>query len=403
MKTEHFELELLTRCFLGGANPREVAELRASSIRGQLRWWFRTLGGFAFFKQRIIRQQEGEIFGVAAGDTGQAGQLRLQVLRPAQPVVEIIGPQQVRDLPNEKYLLWPFEQQRQGEDNPRACLSAGTKFQLRVHWRGNQALWPSIQALVTVFGQLGSLGTRSRRAMGALGFVGSAPDLDKAMNYFAKPSSIIVRQINLTVHANREAAAATLAVWLKGWRQHGQQSCSWKWHDPKDHNKGGNWRNVNDSAAVASKGFVYARRDHNEGVKILTGNYPASNPKTPAGSDGTTFRPAIGLPIGQRFSSLGTDRGPWPSERNTVNWEFGTGANKGRFASPVILRPYRTAANQWRALVIFVDAHQWPDDPVTGTPKPVYLNGAPRAVSRYLYEEMKRQTLTPFPCVQKSA
>lgn len=75
---------------------------------------------------------------------------------------------------------------------------------------------------------------------------------------------------------------------------------------------------------------------------------------------------------------------------------------KGRFASPVLLRPHRDAAGRWHALVVFVDAHAWPSG------KPVFLNGQERQVamitrkdgkkSPALYEEMKTDPrLKPFP------
>ena len=70
-----------------------------------------------------------------------------------------------------------------------------------------------------------------------------------------------------------------------------------------------------------------------------------------------------------------------------------------RFASPVLLlRPHRDAQGKWHALVIFVDAHKWPNDPMTGKPKQVFLNGQPRSVSLDLYETMKADpALRPFP------
>ena len=48
------KLTLITPCFCAGADPK-VAELRAPSIRGQLRWWFRVLGG--------TPEKEKEVFG----------------------------------------------------------------------------------------------------------------------------------------------------------------------------------------------------------------------------------------------------------------------------------------------------------------------------------------------------
>lgn len=353
MKTGRFELELITRCFLGGANPRTDAELRAPSIRAQLRWWFRTLGGFCALAPRTVRQQENEIFGVAAGESGTAGKLRLQIQRTAPVRTEVIGPVQVDGLPDEKYILWPFGQQQHGQDNPRACLLSGTTFQLRVHWCGDPELWPSILGLVAVLGHLGSLGTRSRRAMGALGFVGNAPDLAEAMKRFCKPSAVLVRQISPAGYTSNDASVAALAAWLREWRAYG--------------------RTGQNTTEQGFRGFSWAKQDHDVGAGLAPANQPV-------------FRAALGLPIGQRFKG-----------NRSVNWEFGNGTKKGRFASPVILRPYRITSNQWKALVLFVDAHRWPVVPTNNKPRTAYLNGLPRAVSLDLYDEMKRKTPTPFP------
>lgn len=55
MKTR---LRFITPCFAAGADQR-VAEIRPSAIRGELRWWFRCLGG--------SKTQEDAIFGAMAG------------------------------------------------------------------------------------------------------------------------------------------------------------------------------------------------------------------------------------------------------------------------------------------------------------------------------------------------
>jgi CRISPR type III-B/RAMP module RAMP protein Cmr1 len=54
MRRETYDMEFLTPCFCAGAN-QGVPELRATSIRGQLRWWFRALGG--------TREEEIYVFG----------------------------------------------------------------------------------------------------------------------------------------------------------------------------------------------------------------------------------------------------------------------------------------------------------------------------------------------------
>src|SRR5664280_1027452 len=69
MKSETYNLTFLTPCFCAGAD-QTVAELRSSAIRGQLRWWFRALGG--------TPEQEGDVFGATARDEGCASLLQVR-------------------------------------------------------------------------------------------------------------------------------------------------------------------------------------------------------------------------------------------------------------------------------------------------------------------------------------
>jgi CRISPR-associated protein Cmr1 len=368
MKTETFHLELITPCFCGGAEPDMQAEIRAPSIRGQLRWWFRTLGGFRSLAPMPVAQQEAMIFGSTAGDGGRAGKLLVRVSPPAN---RSLADSVVHPTPNmnepEDYLLFPLLWQVRRK-------SALPSFMLTVQWRGEPHLWEDIRAIVAVFGHLGALGFRGRRAMGALAFQMAPVALGAATSRFARPGNIVVKEV-LAANPNTSAQCIPLlGNWLRNWRQHGRTP----------------------NLAVNQPGFGYARRDHNEGLRRLTGAAVANNPPghAPKGHDGETFRATLGLPIIQFFSSQPQ------GAPNRVNWEwnFQNGNATGRFASPVLLRPHRDTQGQWHALVIFVEAHKWPDDPATGRPKQVFLNGQRRNVSLDLYEAMKQdRTLQLFP------
>ncbi len=78
MKTESFILEFITPCFCAGAD-QSKAEIRAPSIRGQLRWWFRALGG--------SKSEESEVFGTTSGEGGNASaiQVRAVTLQKGEP------------------------------------------------------------------------------------------------------------------------------------------------------------------------------------------------------------------------------------------------------------------------------------------------------------------------------
>src|SRR5271165_1850963 len=71
-------LEVTTPLFLGGVDPTSSVELRAPSIKGALRFWWRALawsrhgGDLDSVRLERIRSEEARLFG-AAGEEGQAG------------------------------------------------------------------------------------------------------------------------------------------------------------------------------------------------------------------------------------------------------------------------------------------------------------------------------------------
>jgi len=73
MKRERIELEIVTPCFLRGA--QQTAEWRAASIRGQLRWWFRAVAGAAYEGDlQKVRDAEDLLF----GSTDRSSLLRIR-------------------------------------------------------------------------------------------------------------------------------------------------------------------------------------------------------------------------------------------------------------------------------------------------------------------------------------
>ncbi|MCW3129344.1 MAG: type III-B CRISPR module RAMP protein Cmr1 [Methanophagales archaeon] len=67
MYNAEFEVEALTPIFMRGADQRE-AEIRASSIKGVIRWWFRALAGNYFGDDiKSLREAENYAFGSTSG------------------------------------------------------------------------------------------------------------------------------------------------------------------------------------------------------------------------------------------------------------------------------------------------------------------------------------------------
>jgi len=76
IEKHEFTLEILTPMFLGGANPQD-AELRAASIKGALRFWWRALQAETNIND--LRRRENEIFGGSEGDSGQKSRVKIEV------------------------------------------------------------------------------------------------------------------------------------------------------------------------------------------------------------------------------------------------------------------------------------------------------------------------------------
>ncbi|QSR84641.1 type III-B CRISPR module RAMP protein Cmr1 [Methylacidimicrobium sp. B4] len=184
MNPAPYDFEFLTPCFCGGADPTK-AELRAPSIRGALRWWFRALGG--------TQEQEEQIFGTVR-DKAKASSLVIRVER--KPCGgEADWAQKPLKQDNGGY-IWYF-------------LEKGNR------WRKEAALYPGSKATVDVlfrhplapvdeeklkkaweaFCRFGSIGYRATRAAGAFRverFDGSLEEYERAAETILKPAGFVV-------------------------------------------------------------------------------------------------------------------------------------------------------------------------------------------------------------------
>lgn len=228
MNTEVYHLEFVMPCFCSGAIP-EQAELRPSAIRGQLRWWFRALGG--------TFDEESKVFGRIGSikeTLGSAVVLRTRIL--GKPPVWIPPEFSQNDI--ESY-VWYFAKvsgktEADKEDKspgPRwqqaGAFAPGMKWELRVVIR--RSLEPSLQAkfdeALKCFLSIGSIGLRATRGLGAFDcsevpFDEAAirPILEKAgfaieSKGFAKNQDEAARMIGSLVKGTRKA---------KGWKNDSQ-------------------------------------------------------------------------------------------------------------------------------------------------------------------------------------
>ncbi len=152
-------MELITPCFCAGAD-QSKAEIRAPSIRGELRWWFRALGG--------TQKEEQEIFGGIAGEEGTSSAIVVRVsdVRPSPKRVSL--PEKLNNTPDDLfYLLYYAHASGEGiRYEEEGYLSPETRFKIQILQRKKVDL-SKFHLAYEAFYRLGSIGLRSNRACGA--------------------------------------------------------------------------------------------------------------------------------------------------------------------------------------------------------------------------------------------
>jgi CRISPR-associated protein Cmr1 len=150
------ELETVTPLFIAGADQRNIENegLRAPSLRGLLRWWFRAImGGMVPISD--LKELESRIF----GSTSKNSSVRIFSTTKSQPL-EINVPSNLR-------YLW-FSIHMQKRKNQRLqCYLPKTKFKITLSSHDKDDFKITLGCLWALI-YLGGVGARMRRGAGSL-------------------------------------------------------------------------------------------------------------------------------------------------------------------------------------------------------------------------------------------
>ncbi len=150
MPSKLISLRVITPLFLYGANQKKP-EIRAASVRGQLRYWFRAIEGARIIRLDELWEAESAVFGSTAG--GSSVSIRFYPNG---------------DLKTNKYPMLPHRPDKKGQSWQEA-ISPGQKLTLEiVSQPGNEKISPTIMRTLGIWLLLGGIGKRSRRMFGAL-------------------------------------------------------------------------------------------------------------------------------------------------------------------------------------------------------------------------------------------
>ncbi len=143
------QLETVSPLFLYGADQTQP-ELRAASVRGQLRYWLRAILGAQSADVNHVREKETEMF----GSTASGSPVTIRVIAPIPDV--------------RKYQMLPHREGGSENPSPALAIDTGQWFELALITRPGIELPLFFKKSLRVWLVLGGLGKRSRRTFGAL-------------------------------------------------------------------------------------------------------------------------------------------------------------------------------------------------------------------------------------------
>lgn len=150
MASYDFNLRLVSPAFIAGTD-KNRPEMRATSIRGQMRYWYRAIKGASISDPTKLYEQESKVF----GSTTEGSKFSLLVT-PRKTFEEF-----------DRFAMLPHKSDSR-ERSVTAALNDGQIYDLKLVSRPNENIKTSALASLAVWSLLGGLGRRSRRMFGGV-------------------------------------------------------------------------------------------------------------------------------------------------------------------------------------------------------------------------------------------
>ena len=330
MRKAKIKFRIVTPMILSGAK-QEKAEMRAPSIRGALRFWFRTLGGSPEGEKKVFG-------GIGKNDEGGASSIIVRVKTSPQTKSN----QKMEDVPTAErfdYLLWPLR----NPQNARGVISDGQDVEIEILSRRVKDGAPLDERVVKALLLLGALGTRSRRAYGSIYpisaiFDGVEWDFPKTLDEFKAEITKLMTNVNCKILNLPSANSAKEAI----------QACSSALK---------RFRCGKDDERFGQKASKWGRKDHDLMM---------------SGGGGEIYRAAVALPHQTKY---------YNAEINGFD----------RLASPVIFK-IALLDNRYVPIVVFLKDY-FIEEGANVRLRPKDRRGQPKTVtlSHDLLDEMMRE------------
>ncbi len=165
-----YDIAVVTPLFGGGVEAGKVDTkhpIRETSIRGQLRFWWRATVGQRYETPEKLAEAESELW----GSTEKASEIKFQIEIQNKGKAEACAhfhhkkknPQPNNGYP--MYAIFPFQGSKEKEIKPALCI---TDCQFKLFVRVPQKFLSDIEKTVKAWVNFGGIGARTRRGCGAL-------------------------------------------------------------------------------------------------------------------------------------------------------------------------------------------------------------------------------------------
>lgn len=211
-----FEIETITPMFLAGAEQGK-AELRAASLKGLLRFWWRALQAESDIEK--LRNRESQIFGSSDEKLGGGSSFSIRIVHEgALKTSKVSLPKQNISVTSKgktfhvnilEYLAYGTLEYKKGEGNVfiREYIPAATKFTLIINLKDTFA--HEVLKTFYAFNLFGCIGSRSRNGFGSFVIVNNdeafeliRPDFSVSQPYSNDNLKKLIKQVGSSSYAS---------------------------------------------------------------------------------------------------------------------------------------------------------------------------------------------------------
>jgi len=223
-----FKLKVLTPLFMGGADPHGEPELRAASIRGAMRFWFRAIAGAVTSDPGEVYKLESEVF----GDTEKKSKVvvRVKVISERRiykgskvPFIPVVNPDKynvdnklenplffsnIEDADKLNFLAYlanmglaEYEKRTRGFAWTRPGFNPGTLFKVEII-SSQQEIQDIASLTFQIAVQLGGFGARWRHGFGSCAIQSPQKSWNVALKEVKEKLRSFVEKLGIDIKAN---------------------------------------------------------------------------------------------------------------------------------------------------------------------------------------------------------